>query len=88
MTATDFSVLDGAKLLRTLQVTARETLVWAWFGGTTINVYAISEYDGGPSIEERTCFSMCDEEGYAPEREAVEEAVVERMEEHEAPAPR
>lgn len=64
MNRNDLSTLGGAQLVRVFGST-----VYAWFGGTTINVYATVP-DGG--LHETTCFNLSDDKGRPEDRETVE----------------
>jgi len=70
MTLTDLSVLDGAELIVVEEYGPNQLLV-AWFGGTTFNVYAQTG-DAKNPLDERTVFSLSDENGEPVDRDEAE----------------
>lgn len=71
MTKCNLATLDGAELIIVEQTGFSELLV-AWFGGTTFNVYAKTN-DGEYPLDERTVFSLSDENGEPVDRETAKE---------------
>lgn len=79
MTKTNLAALDGAELIVVEQTGLTELLV-AWFGGTTFNVY-VKTGDTDYPLDERTVFSLSDENGEPVDRETAEEHAREWLQE-------
>lgn len=73
MTECNLATLDGAEAIVVEQTAFSELLV-AWYGGTTFRVFTQTG-DSEYPLDERTVFSLSDEEGNPVDRdEAVEHA--------------
>jgi len=70
MTETDLTSLDGAELIVAEEHGLTQYLI-AWFGGTTFNVY-VQTGDSEKPLDERTMFSLSDENGEPVSRERAE----------------
>lgn len=71
MTLTDLSSLDGAELV-VVEDSGFNELLAVWFGGTQFRVFATTN-DADKPLDERTVFSVCDENGEPVSRERAEE---------------
>lgn len=79
MTETDLTALDGAELI-VVEDTGFNQLLVAWFGGTTFNVYTQTGDPENP-LDERTMFSLSDENGEPVDREEAEQHAREWLQE-------
>ena len=82
MTLCNISVLNGAKRIVTEDIGHTELIV-AWFGGTTFNVYITTPEGTSEPLDERTVFSLSDENGEPVDSKTAENHMKEWLENNE-----
>lgn len=68
MVAVDIEVLDGAQLVKVFEGPGAYSVVMAWFGGTTVNVF--ESWEG--ELSEVDVFNASDHEGKPVGRDDME----------------